>query len=52
MNTDQSSNDKKPDVPTGAHETEETTVESLPDGSQSDGSAESDADTASGGPAD
>ena len=51
MDSDQTNN-QKPDGSTDVTDAEKTQAESLPDGSQSDGTAETDEDTASGGPAD
>lgn len=52
MSPDNTSNQKRPDGSTEVSADEKATAESLPDGSQSDGTAETDDDTASGGPAD
>lgn len=52
MSPDNTSDQKTPDGSTETSEADKNTAESLPDGSQSDGSTESDDDTASGGPAD
>lgn len=52
MSPDNTKNQKTPDGSTEVSSDEQAKAESLPDGSQSDGSAESDGDTASGGPAD
>ena len=52
MNSDNTDNQKTPDGSTTANDKEKATAEALPDGSQSDGTSETDEDTASGGPAD
>lgn len=52
MNSDNTDNQKTPDGSTHASDKEKAKAEALPDGSQSDGTNDSDDDTASGGPAD
>ena len=51
MNAD-TNNSKTPDGSTDTDDEQKARSKSLPDGSQSDGTPESDKDTASGGPAD
>ena len=50
MNSNSSAS-KEPDGSTQIDHDQKAKLDSLPDGSQSDGTAESDNDTASGGPA-
>lgn len=52
MSSDTNDNQKTPDGSTQVGADEKKTVEELPDGSQTDGTADTDEDTASGGPAD
>ena len=52
MKSDNTDPQKTPDGSTTASDTEKAKAEALPDGSQSDGTSETDEDTASGGPAD
>jgi len=52
MTHDNNSTEKTPDGSTDINETEKAKADALPDGSQSDGTAETDEDTVSGGPAD
>jgi hypothetical protein len=52
MTTDNSSDKKTPDGSTDVSDAEKAKAEALPDGSQSDGTPETDEDTVSGGPAD
>jgi hypothetical protein len=52
MTHDNTTNDKTPDGSTDISDAEKAKAEALPDGSQSDGTTETDEDTVSGGPAD
>lgn len=52
MNSDNPDTQKIPDGSTDPGAVEKAKTEALPDGSQSDGTPQSDEDTASGGPAD
>lgn len=52
MNSDNTSDQKTPDGSTDVSPADKEKAESLPDGSQSDGTPETDEDTVSGGPAD
>jgi hypothetical protein len=52
MTTDNSSDQKTPDGSTDVSEADKAKAEALRDGSQSDGTPETDEDTVSGGPAD
>lgn len=52
MNSDNTSDQKTPDGSTDVSNAEKAKADALPDGSQSDGTPETDEDTVSGGPAD
>jgi hypothetical protein len=52
MNSDNPSDQKTPDGSTDVSNAEKAKADALPDGSQSDGTPETDEDTVSGGPAD
>jgi hypothetical protein len=52
MNSDTTNNQKSPDGSTDVSNEDKTKAEALPDGSQSDGTPETDEDTVSGGSAD
>ncbi|WEO77511.1 hypothetical protein BJQ94_00165 [Cryobacterium sp. SO2] len=52
MTHDTGSTEKTPDGSTDISDAEKARADALPDGSQSDGTAETDDDTVSGGPAD
>jgi hypothetical protein len=52
MNPDNTDSQNSPDGSTEVSPDEKKATDSLPDGSESDGTTESDDDTASGGPAD
>jgi hypothetical protein len=52
MTSDNSNDQKTPDGSTDVSEAEKTKADALADGSQSDGTPETDEDTVSGGPAD